>query len=104
MATGSERGTTESESHGLPEGVELQRVSDEFTATTVPAGLLRAHRLAPGVWGVLRVRKGTVRFVAEAANGHVVELRAGDHHVIEPEALHHVEPDDDACFVIEFHR
>jgi tellurite resistance-related uncharacterized protein len=100
MATGSERGTAD----GLPEGVQLQRVSEEFTASTVPAGLLRAHRLAPGVWGVLRVRHGTVRFVAEAANGHVVELRAGDHHVIEPEALHHVEPDDDACFVIEFHR
>lgn len=100
MATGSERGTTD----GLPEGVQLQRVSDEFTATTVPAGLLRAHRLAPGVWGVLSVRDGTVRFVAEAAGGRAVELRAGGRHVIEPEALHHVEPDADARFVIEFHR
>lgn len=93
--------------HGeLPAGLSLARSTDELTAATVPAGLLRAHRIASGVWGVLRVRGGRMRFVWEPADrvGPAIELEAGDSVVIPPDSPHHVEPGDDARFVVEFHR
>jgi tellurite resistance-related uncharacterized protein len=93
--------------HGeLPSGLSLARTTDELTATTVPAGLLRAHRVASGVWGRLQVRGGRMRFVWEQADRHgpALELEAGDSVVIPPDVPHHVEPGDDARFVVEFHR
>ncbi|NLA37100.1 MAG: DUF1971 domain-containing protein [Actinobacteria bacterium] len=91
--------------HGtLPEGLEFQRATDEFTATSVPEGLRRAHRVAPGVWGLLKLHAGTLRFVWEDDPDAPVELAAGDSVVIEPDRRHHVEPGDDARFQIEFHR
>lgn len=91
--------------HGsLPEGLELQRTTDEFTAETVPRGLLRAHRIADGVWGRLRVRAGSVRFIEEVEPEQVTELGEGDTKVITPGLPHRVEPDDEARFAIEFHR
>jgi tellurite resistance-related uncharacterized protein len=37
----------------LPDGLVLDRTTDEFDEHTVPAGLLRDHRVAAGVWGRL---------------------------------------------------
>lgn len=62
-----------------------------------------AHQIAEGVWGVLRVRSGTVTFVLEDS-GDAVDIGAGGHHIIEPEVRHHVVVADDARFVVEFHR
>ena len=91
--------------HGdLPAGLQLQRTTDEFHADTVPAGLLRAHRLAAGVWGLLSVTSGSVAFVWEDRPDEPVELGEGDSLVIEPEARHHVEPGPDARFTVAFHR
>ena len=74
----------------MPAGLELARTTPEFTATTVPAALLAAHRVGPGGWGRLRVRAGRVRFVFEADPSDAVELSAGDHVDIPPGELHHV--------------
>lgn len=91
--------------HGeLPEGLVLQRTTDEFDGETVPAGLLRAHRIATDVWGRLRVTAGAVRFVWEDDADRPVDLRAGDALVIPPDTYHHVEPSDGARFLVEFHR
>jgi tellurite resistance-related uncharacterized protein len=87
----------------LPDDVSFVRATAEFTADTVPAGLLRAHRVAAGNWGVLRVSAGTVTFVLEQT-GETRTLHPGDAQVIEPETAHHVEPDADARFAVEFHR
>ena len=87
----------------LPEGLVLVRTTDELDAGSAPAGLLRAHRLAPGVWGRLRVLSGSVVFVLEGS-GESRRLGAGDRQVIEPDVAHHVEPDGAARFTIELHR
>ncbi len=87
----------------LPEGLELARTTPELTAETVPAGLLRRHEVAAGVWGRLVVQEGSVTFVAEGS-GETRVLSAGESQVIEPDAPHHVEPASDARFVVEFHR
>jgi tellurite resistance-related uncharacterized protein len=87
----------------LPAGVELVRTTAELTRDTVPAGLLREHRLATGVWGRLRVIDGTVTFVLEAS-GESRLVGAGEVQVIEPEVAHHVEPGPGSVFVVELYR
>ena len=88
----------------LPDGMELQRVTDVFDAGSVPAGLLRAHQIAEGVWGRLRVVGGTVRVVWEDDAERPVVLGEGDSIVVPPLRRHHVELDDDSRFAVEFHR
>jgi tellurite resistance-related uncharacterized protein len=92
--------------HGrLPPDLTLQRTTDEFTATSVPAGLLRAHRVARGVWGRLRVIDGGLRFVWEGPDpGDALDLTGGDSVVIPPDTPHRVEPGPECRFVVEFHR
>jgi tellurite resistance-related uncharacterized protein len=96
----------------LPAGVELVRTTSEFTETTVPAGLLRAHRVAAGVWGRLAVSGGTVAFAfddadrEDADHEHADQERlvaAGEHQVIPPERPHHVRVVGPVRFVVEFH-
>ena len=87
----------------LPPGARHVRSTPEFTAESVPAGLLRAHRVADGVWGLLRVLSGSVVYVLEE-HGDSVTVSAGGAQVIAPGEVHHVEPDDDARFLVEFHQ
>ncbi len=88
----------------LPEGLQLARTTDIFDKDTVPAGLLRAHRVADGVWGRLVVHSGTVTFVFEDQPDHPIVAGAGDRIVIPPGRPHHVELSDTASFAVEFHR
>lgn len=88
----------------LPAGLVFQRVTNDFTSVTVPAGLLKAHRIAEGVWGVLRVRDGRVRFVEEIESGRDIDLAPGEANVIRPGVPHRVEPSEDATFAVEFYR
>lgn len=88
---------------GLPAGVELVRTTPEFEASSVPAGLLRSHRIAERVWGRLRVTRGTLTLVFED-DASSVRLHAGDAVVIPPDRPHHVEPGVAARFSVEFHR
>ena len=87
----------------LPADAVLVRVTDEFEASTVPRALRRSHRVAPGVWGVLVVRDGSLRLVWERVHD-VCVLSAGDRQVIPPDVEHHVEVDGPVRFVVEFHR
>lgn len=86
----------------LPVGVALVRTTAEFDVDSIPPGLRSTHRIAPGVWGRLCVRRGTVAFRLDS--GPARTLRAGDTQVIEPGVPHHVEPGEGARFVIEFYR
>lgn len=91
--------------HGeLPPGLVLQRTTDDFSAETVPPGLLHAHQVAAGVWGEIEVLVGTVEFVWEDDPEEPVTLEAGDRLMIPPEVRHHVEPGPDARFHVSFHR
>ena len=79
------------------------RTTPEFTADSVPKGLLAAHQVAEGVWGRLLVLEGVVEFVVEAT-GESREVGADEHQVIEPAMPHHVVPDASARFLVEFWR
>ncbi len=88
----------------LPDGLEHVRTTDVFDNATVPAGLLRAHRLAKGVWGRLVVHTGTVTFVFDDEPDRPITLNAGDSVAIPPTRQHHVELPHPATFAVEFHR
>ncbi len=88
----------------IPEGLVLVRVTDVFDNESVPAGLLRAHRVADGVWGRLVVRDGSVRFVFEDDPDGAVSVAKGEAVAIPPGRHHHVELDGRCAFVVEFYR
>jgi tellurite resistance-related uncharacterized protein len=90
--------------HELPVGSELVRTTDVFDDDTVPAGLLRAHRVADGIWGRLVVHTGAVGFVFEDEPDHRHVVAAGDSMVIPPARPHHVELSGPATFAVEFYR
>ena len=74
----------------MPPGLQLTRTTPEFTDSSVPPGLLRAHHVAAGVWGRVRVLTGELRFVFEDAPGTTHQLRAGDSLDIPPAIAHRV--------------
>lgn len=88
----------------LPEGLEHVRTTDVFDEHSVPAGLLRAHRVADGVWARLVVHTGSVTFVFEDDADAPIAVAAGEHVVIPPARLHHVVLTGPATFAVEFHR
>ena len=88
----------------LPDGLEHVRTTDIFDNDTVPAGLLRAHRVADGVWGRLVVHSGTVSFVFDDEPEHPITVSAGDAVAIPPARQHHLELHDAASFAVEFQR
>jgi mannose-6-phosphate isomerase-like protein (cupin superfamily) len=50
------------------------------------------------------VHEGSLRFVFEDRADAPMHIAAGESMVIPPSTPHHVEPDDDVRFAIEFHR
>ena len=88
----------------LPDGLELVRTTDVFDNATVPAGLLRAHRVADGVWGHLVVHTGVVTFVFDDDPDHRIIADAGRSVAIPPTRRHHLEIDQPATFAVEFYR
>lgn len=81
-----------------------------FTATTIPAGLLKNHSTKDGTWGIIRVRQGKLNYIIRASEKEddveaVFVLDCTTPGVIEPSVLHHVAPlTDNVEFVVEFYR
>lgn len=92
------------ERNELPPDLVHVRTTDVFDNETVPKGLLRAHRVADGVWGRLVVHTGVVVFVFEDNAKHPIDVEPGERVVIPPGRLHHLELDGLATFAVEFHR
>jgi len=88
----------------LPAGAELVRTTAMFDQDSVPPGLLRAHRIATGVWGRLVVHTGSLLFRFEEETGAPIGVQSGEHLVIPPDVPHHVEVDGPVSFAVEFHR
>jgi truncated hemoglobin YjbI/tellurite resistance-related uncharacterized protein len=60
-----------------------------FDEHSLPAGLRREHSTKAGVWGVIRVLEGRLRYECEGA---FRDLKAGDETLIEPQQPHSVQP------------
>ena len=62
-----------------------------FDESSLPAGLRREHRTKPGVWGVIRVLEGRLRYQVLAPASEVIldPVHAG---LVLPDQPHLVEP------------
>jgi tellurite resistance-related uncharacterized protein len=89
----------------LPPGLVPYKQTPEFTRPNVPEALLAAHSVKPGVWGLLRVLRGRVRYCLDGDTPEALLLEQGATVVIELQVPHHVElPDEDSVFLVQFHR
>lgn len=91
----------------LPPGLEAYRRTPEFSETSVPPGLLRAHSTKSGTWGVIRVTEGRLiyRVLDERRFPAELLLTPGAlPGIVEPEIVHEVAPDGPVRFHVEFFR
>lgn len=87
----------------LPDGAEVYKRTDDFTETTIPAGLRKDHATKPGVWGRIVVSEGRLRYDVPASP-RSFDLAPGTPGVVVPEVRHHVTPVGAVRFHVEFCR
>lgn len=91
----------------LPAGLQPYARTAEFTETSVPAGLLRAHTTKAGAWGLIHVLEGRLAYritdPRRPASETVLTPQTGPG-VVEPTILHEVAPRGGVRFFVEFHR
>ncbi len=86
----------------LPESLRVSRTAGPFDATTLPAGLQRAYRVAEGVWGRLRVIEGSAGLRLDTDPPIDVRLAAGDSQAIPPGVPHALSVDGPVRLVVDF--
>lgn len=89
--------------HGLPDGLAPYNRTPVFTEKTVPKRLLHDHNTKAGVWGVIHVESGLLRYSVPSQNSDQL-LSPGTPGIVEPEVLHHVTPMGPVRFSVEFWR
>jgi tellurite resistance-related uncharacterized protein len=86
----------------LPDGLVVVRTTATWDERTMPNALRRAHRVASGTWGRLRVEAGSLRFVARTDPVTDVILESDRAQGIPPDVDHHIEPRGPIRFAIDF--
>ena len=74
-----------------------------FDEHTLPAGLRKEHRTKPGVWGVIRVLEGQVRYRVLAPASEAI-LDADHPGLVLPDTPHSVEPLGPMRMLVEFYK
>ncbi len=88
----------------LPKNLMAYKRTPEFTATSVPAGLLHAHRTQAGVWGKIVVLTGSLTYRILEPAVEEIGLSPEVYGVVEPTVQHEVVPQPDVRFYVEFYR
>ena len=86
-----------------PDDFIAYKRTPEFTAQSVPAGLLRDHATKRGVWARIIVLEGELRYRIPSLGGDEI-LSAQHGGIVVPELLHSVEPLGAVVFYVEFYR
>ncbi len=95
---------TEATAHtGLPGGLVAYHRTRVFDQDTIPAGLRREHRTTAGVWGLIVVVEGRLRFRTLHPPNETI-LEPGSPIALAPEQPHEVDPDGAVRFFVEFYR
>jgi tellurite resistance-related uncharacterized protein len=94
---------SESPPAGLPAGLVSYRRTPMFDHDTIPAGLRREHRTAAGIWGLITVIEGKLRFRALRPDSEAI-LTPATPVAVAPEQPHDVAPDGAVRFFVEFYR
>jgi tellurite resistance-related uncharacterized protein len=91
----------------LPDGLASYKRTPTFTEAGIPAGLLNEHSTKDGVWGLIHVEEGCLRYlVTDGRRPPAVSLLTPDSApgIVEPTILHRVEPVGTVRFHVEFWR
>jgi tellurite resistance-related uncharacterized protein len=86
----------------LPAGLKAYKRTPVFDQDSLPAGLRREHRTKAGVWGVIHVLEGRLRYRTLDPPTETV-LTPQKPGVVEPEQPHEVEPLGPVRMFVEFH-
>lgn len=86
----------------LPRDVTPYKRTPVFDQGSLPAGLRREHRTKPGVWALIHVVEGQLRYRVLDPPGEQV-LSPGVAGVVFPEQRHEVEPIGPVRFFVEFY-
>ena len=84
------------------QGANPYKRTPVFDETTLPAGLRREHRTKPGVWGVIRVFEGRIRYRLLDTESDTI-LDPGHPGLVLPDQPHLVEPLGPIRMQIEFY-
>ena len=87
---------------GLPPGLVAYRRTPIFTETTLPAALRHRHMTKTGVWGLIVVVEGRLRFRRLEPFVETM-LNSAAPGVVAPEEPHEVEPIGQVRFFVEFY-
>jgi tellurite methyltransferase len=86
----------------MPDGHAPYQRTPDFNHDSVPASLRKSHSTKAGVWALIHVVSGSLRYGVEppVQLDQVVTPEAPG--IVVPELLHHVEPLGDVEFYVEF--
>ena len=87
----------------LPSDAQVYRRLGPFDVETIPAGLWRRHDLKAGVWGLLSVEAGSIRFCWDDVQGGTRILSTGDVLLVPPTVPHHLEREGAVTISLAFH-
>ena len=82
--------------------VEPYKRTPVFDENTLPAGLRKEHRTKPGVWGIIRVLEGRLRYQVIDPPREMV-LEPGRPGLVQPDQPHRVEPLGPMRMQVEFY-
>lgn len=85
-----------------PEPSKPYRATPVFTQDTLPPALRSAHSTKAGVWGVIRVLEGQLRYRIETDDEDQL-LTPGVVGLVKPQERHHVEPIGQIRMQVEFY-
>jgi tellurite resistance-related uncharacterized protein len=89
-------------SDALPDGLVAHKRTPIFDQDSIPAGLRRRHSTKAGVWGLIVVVEGRLRFrLLDPASERILDIR--DSGVVQPMQPHEVEPLGPVRFFVEFY-
>ncbi len=86
----------------LPPGLRAYRRTPTFDQGTLPAALRRQHQTKAGVWGLIHVLEGRLRYRTFDPDSETV-LTPQVRGVVRPQQLHEVEPLGSMRMFVEFH-
>lgn len=86
----------------LPEGFVPYQQTPIFDNQTIPEGLRKNHSTKPGVWGMIHVKQGKLKYrIYEPLNTEVI-LSPRTPGIVLPEVEHDVQLFDNTQFYVEF--
>ncbi len=88
----------------MPAGFVAYQRTREFDQATIPAALRADHSTKPGVWGVIHVLAGRLRYLVEPPLAGERMLEVDVPGIVVPEVLHRVMPEGDVRCFVEFFR